>query len=126
MRPATDYWPFWGAILKGCIRAEDIACRYGGEEFTLILPDVRPEILQERAETIRAGASNLEVLHQGKILGGVTVSLGLSYFPQHGTDPDTLLQAADAALYEAKRNGRNQVVMSGIQSEEMTNGIKAA
>ena len=114
-----------GRYLRECIRAEDIACRYGGEEFTLILPDVRPEILKERAETIRAGASNLEVLHQGKLLGGITVSLGLSYFPKHGTVPETLLQAADAALYEAKRNGRNQVVMCGIQPEETTGEMAA-
>jgi diguanylate cyclase (GGDEF)-like protein len=114
-----------GRYLRGCIRTEDIACRYGGEEFTLILPDVRPETLQERAETIRAGASNLEVLHQGKILGGITVSMGLSYFPKHGTVPETLLQAADAALYDAKRNGRNQVVMYGIQPEETTGEMAA-
>ena len=107
-----------GRYLKGCIRAEDIACRYGGEEFTLILPDIPPEILKERAEAIRAGVSKLEVRHQGKILGGITISLGLSYFPEHGADPETLLQAADAALYKAKENGRNQVVMSGIQPEE--------
>jgi diguanylate cyclase (GGDEF)-like protein len=51
-------------------------------------------------------------------LGGITISLGLSYFPEHGADPETLLQAVDAALYKAKENGRNQVVMSGIQPEE--------
>ena len=102
-----------GHYLKNSIRAEDIACRYGGEEFTLILPDISPEIILDRSEAIRAGTQNLEVPHQGKILGGVTISLGISYFPQHGTDFETLLQAADAALYKAKRNGRNQVVMAG-------------
>jgi diguanylate cyclase (GGDEF)-like protein/PAS domain S-box-containing protein len=114
-----------GRYLRGCIRAEDIACRYGGEEFTLILPDVPPEILKERAETIRIGVTNLEVLHQGKILEGITVSLGLSYFPQYGTVPETLLQAADAALYQAKKNGRNKVVMCGPQPEKCQ-GVRAA
>jgi diguanylate cyclase (GGDEF)-like protein len=102
-----------GRYLQGSIRAEDIACRYGGEEFTLILPDVSPKVLLERTEAIREGVKNLEVVHQGKILAGVTISLGLSYFPQHGAEPETLLQAADAALYQAKRTGRDRVVMAG-------------
>jgi diguanylate cyclase (GGDEF)-like protein len=104
-----------GRYLQGSIRAEDIACRYGGEEFTLILPEVSPEVLLERAEAIRKGAEELEVLYQGTMLGGVTISLGLSYFPQHGAEGETLLQAADAALYQAKRSGRNRVIMSGCQ-----------
>ncbi len=115
-----------GRYLKIAIRTEDIACRYGGEEFTLILPDVSPEVLLARAEAIREGAKDLEVLYQGKLLGGVTISLGLSYFPQHGADGETLLQAADAALYQAKRNGRNRVVMSGCQLEQRATEVKAA
>jgi diguanylate cyclase (GGDEF)-like protein/PAS domain S-box-containing protein len=115
-----------GRYFQGSIRAEDIACRYGGEEFTLILPDVSPKVLLDRTEIIREGVKDLEVLHQGKLLGGVTISLGLSYFPQHGADPDTLLQAADAALYQAKRNGRNRVVMAGCPLDERTNEIAAA
>jgi len=115
-----------GHYLQDAVRAEDIACRYGGEEFTLILPDISPEALFARAETIRAGTRNLEVSHHGKILGGVTISLGLSYFPQHGTDPDLLLQAADAALYQAKRSGRNRVSMSGVPPEGLATGGRAA
>jgi diguanylate cyclase (GGDEF)-like protein len=115
-----------GHYLQDSIRAEDIACRYGGEEFTLILPDISPEALFARAETIRAGTRNLEVSHHGKILGGVTISLGLSYFPHHGTDPDLLLQAADAALYQAKRSGRNRVSMSGVPPEGLAAGGRAA
>lgn len=102
-----------GRYLQSTIRAEDIACRYGGEEFTLILPEISLPTLLERAEEIRAGAKELEVLHQGKLLGEVTISLGVSYFPHHGKDGETLLQAADAALYQAKRAGRNRVVMAG-------------
>jgi len=116
----------FGRYLQDAVRAEDIACRYGGEEFTLILPDISPEALFARAETIRAGTRNLEVSHHGKILGGVTISLGLSYFPQHGTDPDLLLQAADAALYQAKRSGRNRVSMSGVPPEGLATGVRAA
>ncbi len=102
-----------GRYLQGAIRAEDIACRYGGEEFTLIMPEITMEALLARVEQIRAGVQELEVLHQGKLLGEVTISLGISYFPQHGKDGETLLQAADAALYQAKQAGRNRVVMAG-------------
>jgi diguanylate cyclase (GGDEF)-like protein/PAS domain S-box-containing protein len=101
-----------GRYLQHAVRAEDIACRYGGEEFTLILPEITPEALWERAEQIRAGAKELEVLHQGKLLGEVTISLGLSYYPQHGQTSEALLQAADTALYQAKQSGRNRVVMA--------------
>ena len=116
----------FGQYLKDSIREEDIACRYGGEEFTLILPDISPEVLLKRAEIIRVGTKNLEVFHHGKVLGGVTISLGVSYFPHHGKDGATLLQAADSALYQAKRSGRDQVVMSGSQPEGLTTGGRAA
>ena len=90
------------------------------------MPDIRPEVLWERAETIRAGAKDLEVIHFGKVLGRVTISLGLSYFPQHGENANTLLQSADAALYQAKRNGRDRVIMSGVQSERLNTEGRAA
>jgi diguanylate cyclase (GGDEF)-like protein/PAS domain S-box-containing protein len=116
----------FGRYLKDSIRAEDIACRYGGEEFTLILPDINPETLIKRAEVIRVGTKNLEVSSHGKVLGGVTISLGLSYFPHHGNDAETLLQAADAALYQAKRRGRDRVVMAGSYPEGITSSEDAA
>lgn len=102
-----------GRYLQSSIRAEDIACRYGGEEFTLILPEITAETLMARAEQIRAGARNLEVYYHGKLLGEITISMGVSYYPQHGQDSATLLQAADGALYQAKQSGRNRVVMAG-------------
>ncbi len=115
-----------GRYLQGVIRAEDIACRYGGEEFTLILPEITEETLLERAEQIRAGAKELEVLHQGRLLGEITLSLGVSSFPQHGRDGETLLQAADAALYQAKRAGRNQVIMAGCPWQNKAGSGQAA
>jgi len=115
-----------GRYLQHVVRAEDIACRYGGEEFTLILPEITPEALWERAEQIRAGAKELEVLHQGKLLGEVTISLGLSHYPQHGQTGEALLQAADTALYQAKQNGRNRVVMAGSGYQTIPLGAQAA
>lgn len=115
-----------GRYLQGVIRGEDIACRYGGEEFTLILPEITSETLLKRAEQIRAGARELEVSHRGKLLGEITISLGLSYFPQHGKEGATLLQAADAALYQAKRSGRNRVVMAGCICKDIASEAEAA
>ena len=115
-----------GRYLKDVVRAEDIACRYGGEEFTLVLPDISPENLLARAEHFREGVKKLEVLYQGKLLEGITASLGLSCFPMHGAESETLLQAADAALYQAKRNGRNRVVMSGVQPGGRSVKLEAA
>ena len=115
-----------GRYLQGAVRAEDIACRYGGEEFTLIMPEITEATLLERAEQIRAGAKDLEVLYQGKLLGEVTISLGISFFPQHGQDGTSLLQAADAALYQAKEAGRNRVVLAGCPWDHKQRSSQAA
>jgi diguanylate cyclase (GGDEF)-like protein len=93
------------------VRASDIVCRYGGEEFTVILPDSSPEIARERAEQIRVNMSKITLKHSGQDLGKVTLSLGVSTYPQSGMTRDELIKNADIALYRAKENGRNQVVM---------------
>src|SRR5262249_34948446 len=99
-----------GVLLQSHIRGEDIACRYGGEEFTLILPQSGPENTKQRAEQLLRHAGNLQVLHGGQALGRITVSIGVSAFPQHGASADVLLRAADAALYRAKRESGDRVV----------------
>jgi len=98
--------------LQEHVRGEDIACRYGGEEITLILPDVTTEEACARAEDLRCGVRALIVQHRGEALGGVTVSIGVATMPQHGTTAEALLQAADAALYRAKTLGRDRVVVA--------------
>lgn len=100
-----------GAFLQQHIRGSDIACRYGGEEFTLILPEVSLEILEERAETIRIEVQNLKLQHHYQDLGQITLSLGLAIFPAQGVTGESILRAADAALYQAKQQGRNQVCL---------------
>ncbi len=97
------------ALLQGSLRREDIACRYGGEEFVLVLPDAALEDAARRAEQIREAVKVMTVHHRNLRLGPVTVSVGVAAFPDHGTDAASLLQSADAALYEAKRRGRDQV-----------------
>jgi diguanylate cyclase (GGDEF)-like protein/PAS domain S-box-containing protein len=99
------------SLTKG-IRAEDFVCRYGGEEFVVILPTANPETARARAERLRSKIRELTIMYQGKSLGMVTISLGVAAFPAHGMSPKELMAAADAALYEAKRGGRDQVVVA--------------
>ncbi len=98
------------SFLTKSIRAEDVVCRFGGEEFVVILPTANLDAAHARAESIRSRLHELTVLHQGQSLGMITVSIGVAAFPVHGTSPQKLLDAADAALYRAKKEGRDRVV----------------
>jgi len=98
------------SFLSKSIRVEDIVCRFGGEEFVVILPTADVNAAYARGERIRSKIRELTVLHQGHSLGMVTVSIGVAALPEHGTSPQVLLDAADAALYRAKREGRDRVV----------------
>jgi len=98
------------AFLTKSIRIEDMVCRFGGEEFVIILPTADMNAAHSRAERIRSKIRELTVRHQGQSLGMITISVGVSALPMHGTDPKKLLEAADAALYRAKREGRDRVV----------------
>jgi diguanylate cyclase (GGDEF)-like protein len=99
-------------VLKSQLRPSDIACRFGGEEFTLILPESRLGGAREKVESLRQAIAAMVLNHGGHSLGTVTMSFGLAIFPQHGGDSSALLHAADVALYQAKRNGRNRVELS--------------
>jgi diguanylate cyclase (GGDEF)-like protein len=91
-------------LLRHQVRGSDIACRYGGEEFALVLPGTTLENALRRGEEIRAAiARETDRFHP------VTASLGVALCPAHATNAESLLRAADHALYEAKRAGRNQV-----------------
>jgi len=99
-------------LLRNRIRSSDIVCRYGGEEFALVLPEATLENVRLRAEDIRMAIKDLDLTHQGVPLGRITASLGIALFPDHVNDPDSLMHAADAALYEAKGAGRDRAVFS--------------
>jgi diguanylate cyclase (GGDEF)-like protein/PAS domain S-box-containing protein len=99
-------------FLQAHVRGEDIACRYGGDEFVLILPEASPETSRQRAEQLRGGIKGLRVDHHGQSLGTVTLSLGMAVYPLHGRAAEGLLRSADNALYEAKKQGRDRVVVS--------------
>lgn len=100
-----------GSLLARSLRREDVACRYGGDEFVLVLPDTALETASRRAEEIRVAVKALPLAAPGSALGSITVSIGLAAMPDHGLDRDTLLAAADAALYRAKREGRDRVCL---------------
>jgi len=99
------------------VRAEDIACRYGGEEFVLVLPNADLELTRARGEKLCAQAKLLHVVRNGRSLGEITISIGVAVFPANGSTPQELLAAADSALYQAKSEGRDRVVVAKTQSD---------
>jgi diguanylate cyclase (GGDEF)-like protein len=100
------------ALFQRCIRGSDTACRYGGEEFVLLLPDAALDGAQSKAEDIRNAVKSLELSFNGKLLGALSASIGVALFPQHASEADPLLAKADEALYGAKAAGRDRVVIS--------------
>ncbi len=96
------------------VRGDDIACRYGGEEFLLLISGATIEQAQTRAETLRQSLHSLVVQFRGQRLPAVTASLGVAGFPGHGNDWEAIIHLADAALYQAKRKGRDCVVVADL------------
>lgn len=96
--------------VRGNLRAEDIVCRYGGEEFIVIIPDIELRDLLIRAnhlcEEVR---TSVQILHNSQTLS-ITISLGVANFPEHGNSAQEALRAADQALYQAKKGGRDRAV----------------
>lgn len=99
-----------GTYLIKQTRQYDIACRYGGEELVIVMPDASLENTILRAEEIRQGIEQLQLRHQGILLEAVTISVGVSCFPDDGIEPENLIRVADKNLYLAKEQGRNRVV----------------
>jgi diguanylate cyclase (GGDEF)-like protein/PAS domain S-box-containing protein len=99
-----------GKMLSTQTRAGDIACRYGGEEFMVIMPSAHTEETFKRAEQWRKMFESTQIDDKGKLLSA-TVSAGVATFPDHGSTGDEIWRAADKALYEAKTTGRNRVVV---------------
>jgi diguanylate cyclase (GGDEF)-like protein/PAS domain S-box-containing protein len=94
------------------VRMGDVACRYGGEEFALVMPELSIERATDRAERLRRDIEGMFENGGGLGVAPVTASFGVACFPTHGATGPAILQAADAALYEAKRGGRNRVVVA--------------
>ena len=98
-----------GDCLQENFRDEDVACRFGGEEFVVILPGASAEAAVNKAEHIRAKVEGLVVRYLDANLPRITISIGVAAFPQAGNNPQAVMKAADEALYRAKDDGRNCV-----------------
>jgi diguanylate cyclase (GGDEF)-like protein/PAS domain S-box-containing protein len=98
-----------GELFRTRLRASDFACRYGGDEFLLILPETTLKDAVARAEDIRNAVRAAKIRHRGKLIGPVGVSCGVVASPEHGSSVAELLKAADTALYRAKTTGRDRV-----------------
>jgi diguanylate cyclase (GGDEF)-like protein len=99
----------FGLFSQKHIRGGDFACRYGGEEFLLILTEASLENVKERAEQLRKEARLLAVHYRSSVLDPITLSLGVAVYPENGRTAQELLLAADAALYQAKADGRDRI-----------------
>lgn len=97
-------------LIDAQFRGADVACRFGGEEFIVLLPDCASERAGLRAHDLLHAVRELRLVHENRTLDRVTASLGLAQFPRHGGNAATLIAAADAALYQAKLAGRDRVV----------------
>lgn len=101
-----------GRCLYDGVRRSDIACRYGGEELVLVLPECDAGAAARCADAVRGAIAALTLTHRDLALPQVTASFGVAAWPEHGADADALLQAADGALYAAKNGGRDRVCVA--------------
>jgi diguanylate cyclase (GGDEF)-like protein len=110
----------FGKLLLENIRYEDIACRIGGEEFMIILPETTLETTRQRAEAIRKQFNNMEFHYNNNIIEQLSVSAGVANYPMHGKTADEVLLLADRALYQAKKEGRNLVIAADVDTSRTT------
>ena len=112
-------------LLLARTRKEDIVCRYGGEEFLIVLPGASLDDTHYRAESLLAAIRNIAVVSRGRELGHVSASMGVALYPNHGNTMGLLIRAADEALYQAKAHGRDRVVLAAthpIPDSQLRNG----
>ena len=107
-----------GEAMSSTFRGDDVACRFGGEEFVVLLPNCTADLVAQRAEELRAKIEGLTVRYADANLPRITISVGVASFPESGNAPMEVLKVADNALYVAKNNGRNRVELArNIQGE---------
>jgi len=98
--------------LRGHYRADDVVCRFGGEEFAIILPESTAQEAAKRSEALRDAVKQLRVPYEGRILDGITLSMGIAAFPEHASNEEDLLRLADSALYQSKSKGRDRITIA--------------
>jgi len=96
-------------VLLQQFRDSDVVCRYGGEEFVVIMPGANLSAAREKAENLCRAIRTVHIYHGDQDLGGVTLSVGVAGWPECSNDPDALLGLADRALYRAKEGGRDRI-----------------
>ena len=94
----------FGKLLRNSIRGGDIACRYGGDEFLVILPEASIKVTEQRADEFRQRVKNLVVRKEGLEPRMATISVGIACWPEHGSSVPQLLRAVDSALLIAKEH----------------------
>jgi diguanylate cyclase (GGDEF)-like protein len=101
-------------LLTRCLRSSDVACRYGGEEFVILIPRADLEVAHKRADAWRAEFESLRT-RAGDEEVAATLSVGVASFPMHGDDGESVLRAADRALYRSKAGGRNRTTVAPLE-----------
>jgi diguanylate cyclase (GGDEF)-like protein/PAS domain S-box-containing protein len=102
-------------VFRQRFRGDDSVCRYGGEEFAIILPESTAANAERRANSLRMEVSGIRLRHQDQALDRVTISVGVAAFPENGANMEELLRAADQALYQSKADGRDRVTIAATQ-----------
>lgn len=100
-----------GQILQEDIRLGDVAARYGGEEFVILFYDIDGITAKKKAEALRMAIAKLQIKYGAHQVGQINISIGISLYPKDARNAADLIESADKALYQAKHNGRNQVVL---------------
>jgi diguanylate cyclase (GGDEF)-like protein len=111
-KAGDDFLVHISKTIRKSVRTGDIACRYGGDEFVVVLSNVTKETALSRAEKLRKKIASHSIVHRNEKVT-ISVSIGIAMFPEHGSVGEILLQKADQALYEAKRMGKNRVLLYG-------------
>lgn len=106
-------------VLIKTVRPKDLVARYGGDEFVLLLRGADARMATAVAERIRAAFSGRPLIYEGQVIRDLSLSLGLANFPRDGETREALVQAADQALYVAKRSGRNRVARRDSGAEAL-------
>jgi diguanylate cyclase (GGDEF)-like protein len=92
-----------------------VICRYGGEEFAIILPESSAKDAAKRANLLRIEASGISMRHLGQVLDSITLSIGIAAFPEHGSTAEEILRTADQCLYQSKADGRDRLTVATRQ-----------